>query len=280
MGIDPVTHKPKNDALLSSDGQSKSAAKLSHMAQWESARLEAEARLVRESKLRSHSFHQGGNSSPSGFTTPASAFAVSGQLLTKTPGVGGDHLESPTSTLTFSESAPPIMAGCNMRENSKQQMIEFVGTSDPEGRNNMIKEEGEQDWTKNSMPNLGEFKEGIGNTLSFTSTNFHDISMSMSLEAPWTGHDSPIRASTSGHGGSLENEIEAEGFTNLLFNSSCEQSISEGGGGSGGDSENGGESGCSGSGSGSGSDYYEDNKNYWNSILNLVNSSPSGSPLF
>ena len=59
MGIDPVTHKPKNDALLSNDGQSKNAANLSHMAQWESARLEAEARLVRESKLRSHSFqHQ------------------------------------------------------------------------------------------------------------------------------------------------------------------------------------------------------------------------------
>lgn len=53
MGIDPVTHKPKNDTLLSSDGQSKNAANLSHMAQWESARLEAEARLVRESKLRS-----------------------------------------------------------------------------------------------------------------------------------------------------------------------------------------------------------------------------------
>lgn len=52
MGIDPVTHKPKNDALLTADGHSKSAANLSHIAQWESARLEAEARLVRESRLR------------------------------------------------------------------------------------------------------------------------------------------------------------------------------------------------------------------------------------
>ncbi|KAL4197916.1 hypothetical protein AMTRI_Chr04g190650 [Amborella trichopoda] len=55
MGIDPVTHKPKTDALCLVDGQSKNAATLSHMAQWESARLEAEARLVRESKLRSAS---------------------------------------------------------------------------------------------------------------------------------------------------------------------------------------------------------------------------------
>lgn len=76
MGIDPVTHKPKNDALLSNDGQSKNAANLSHMAQWESARLEAEARLVRESKLRtSHSFqhHQlAGHASSSSASTSAS----------------------------------------------------------------------------------------------------------------------------------------------------------------------------------------------------------------
>uniref|UniRef100_A0A803LSA9 Uncharacterized protein n=1 Tax=Chenopodium quinoa TaxID=63459 RepID=A0A803LSA9_CHEQI len=42
MGIDPVTHKPKNDALLpaangGSGQQSKNAANLSHIAQWESA---------------------------------------------------------------------------------------------------------------------------------------------------------------------------------------------------------------------------------------------------
>nr|GLL34196.1 myb-related protein Hv1-like [Ipomoea trifida] len=44
MGIDPMTHRPK---INSSFG---SAANLSHMAQWETARLEAEARLVRHSK--------------------------------------------------------------------------------------------------------------------------------------------------------------------------------------------------------------------------------------
>ena len=51
MGIDPVTHKPKTDALGSGSGNPKDASNLSHMAQWESARLEAEARLVKESKL-------------------------------------------------------------------------------------------------------------------------------------------------------------------------------------------------------------------------------------
>ncbi|MED6210220.1 hypothetical protein PIB30_062161, partial [Stylosanthes scabra] len=56
MGIDPTTHKPKTDAMAGGSGaastsQSKDVANLSHMAQWENARLEAEARLVRESKL-------------------------------------------------------------------------------------------------------------------------------------------------------------------------------------------------------------------------------------
>ncbi|XP_070043459.1 transcription factor MYB106-like [Nicotiana tomentosiformis] len=52
MGIDPMTHKPKitNNINGSSNDQSKYVANLSHMAEWESARLEAEARLVRRSK--------------------------------------------------------------------------------------------------------------------------------------------------------------------------------------------------------------------------------------
>ncbi|KAM3398222.1 transcription factor [Capsicum galapagoense] len=41
MGIDPNTHKPRSNF---------GSVNLSHMAQWENARLEAEARLVRESK--------------------------------------------------------------------------------------------------------------------------------------------------------------------------------------------------------------------------------------
>ncbi|XP_031121191.1 transcription factor MYB16-like [Ipomoea triloba] len=45
MGIDPMTHRPK---INSSFG---SAANLNHMAQWETARLEAEARHSKTSKL-------------------------------------------------------------------------------------------------------------------------------------------------------------------------------------------------------------------------------------
>ncbi|KAI7752453.1 hypothetical protein M8C21_020345 [Ambrosia artemisiifolia] len=53
MGIDPMSHKPKNDILLSNTGCLNIATNLSHMAQWESARLEAEARLVKQSKIQS-----------------------------------------------------------------------------------------------------------------------------------------------------------------------------------------------------------------------------------
>ncbi|MCE2055642.1 Transcription factor myb16, partial [Datura stramonium] len=46
MGIDPMTHKPKITNNLNGASASKYIANLSHMAEWESARLEAEARLV------------------------------------------------------------------------------------------------------------------------------------------------------------------------------------------------------------------------------------------
>ncbi|XP_057485754.1 transcription factor MYB16-like [Actinidia eriantha] len=71
MGIDPMTHKPKSHALGPS--QLKDAANLSHMAQWENARLEAEARLVRESKLHV--------STP--FQTQLGSFSASSQLVNK-----------------------------------------------------------------------------------------------------------------------------------------------------------------------------------------------------
>lgn len=56
MGLDPATHKPKTTtfatSLLDAKASGNSTADLSHMSQWESARLEAEARLVKESQMR------------------------------------------------------------------------------------------------------------------------------------------------------------------------------------------------------------------------------------
>ncbi|XWS40903.1 hypothetical protein CRYUN_Cryun17cG0036100 [Craigia yunnanensis] len=284
MGIDPITHKPKSDALLSTDGQSKNAANLSHMAQWESARLEAEARLVRESKIRSHSLQHQLN--PPGFapsgSASASTSASAAQLVNKTAWnsttgwtkssdgnsgvlntglVAAGDLESPTSTLTFSENAAPIMStGLGV---SSMPMIEFVGTTSASSETGIIKEEGEQEWKGlGSSTNLPDYKEGLENSLSFTSS-LHD--MTISMEGGWTPESLRPNSSHVGVGNVME-----EGFTNLLLNDSIDRSLSDSGKES---DENSG-------GSGDGSDYYEDNKNYWNSILNLVNSSPSDSPMF
>ncbi|KAG2710202.1 hypothetical protein I3843_04G015200 [Carya illinoinensis] len=269
MGIDPVTHKPKNDALLSGDGQSKSAANLSHMAQWESARLEAEARLVRESKLRSHSLqHQLGNS---GVPMPPRSLDIlkgwNGAWSKSTEGNGGvpavtaigSDLESPTSTLTFSENAPPVLTA-GVGDNS-MRMIEFVGSTSGSSETRAVKEEGEEDNWKpfENSTHVPEYKEGIENSLSFTSS-LHDLSISM--EGTWTPES--LRTSGTGHI-HFGNVMGDEGFTDLLLNNSDDLSLSDGGD----DSDK-----------GSGSEYSEDNKNYWNSILNLVNSSPSDSPMF
>ncbi|CAN6235254.1 unnamed protein product [Urochloa humidicola] len=104
MGIDPVTHKPRSDALGSGGGgagaaaaagaqHAKAAAHLSHTAQWESARLEAEARLAREARLRALAASVQAPPPPPHAAAPSSSYAAA------------HGLESPTSTLSFSESA-------------------------------------------------------------------------------------------------------------------------------------------------------------------------------
>uniref|UniRef100_A0A2P2K935 Uncharacterized protein n=2 Tax=Rhizophora mucronata TaxID=61149 RepID=A0A2P2K935_RHIMU len=259
MGIDPVTHKHKHDALLSSDGQSKNAANLSHMAQWESARLEAEARLVRESKLRSRSFqHQG---STSGYVAPPGSGSAIAQpprspdVLKAWNGPGwskSTDLESPTSTLTLSENAPPIMDSA-IGENSIP-LLEFVGISGA-SETGFTEDEGEHNWKGLAISShLPE------NSVSFTSF-LHEIAIS--TEGAWT----PESLRTNSGYVQAEKVME-EGFTSLLLSDSAEQHLS----GSGKESEN--------SGGGGGGSYSEDNKNYWNSILNLANVSPSDSPMF
>nr|GMD55389.1 transcription factor MYB16-like [Ipomoea batatas]GMD56944.1 transcription factor MYB16-like [Ipomoea batatas] len=225
MGIDPVTHKPKNDALLSSDGQSKSAANLSHMAQWESARLEAEARLVRQSKLRSVSL-QNPLEPSSPLTKPAA-------------------LESPTSTLSYSENAPQISSSTAafMKEESEDQAWKCFGNA------------------------AEHFKGGGGVEDSAAAAGFASAGLLGLTNIPaamesgaWT---------TQEH---IPTGNFVERFTDLLLSAnSTERSLSEAGST---ESNN-----AAGDG-GSGNHYYEDNKNYWDSILNLVNSSPSNSPMF
>lgn len=146
-------------------------------------------------------------------------------------------------------------------------MIEFVGSSSSCEGGIMRSGEGEREWKEEGFGNstqLPEYKEGFENSMSFTS---HD--MTLSIEATWTAESLRTSNNNNGHVHGARQEIaQDQGFTNLLLNNIDERSLSDGGGD---DSENG---------SGSASDCYEDNKNYWNSILNLVDSSPSDSSMF
>lgn len=82
-GIDPVTHRPKVASLGAADGDPKNASNLNHMAQWESARLEAEARLVKESKARHN--EPTTNLSSSSSRCPAPSVHLINKMATKPP---------------------------------------------------------------------------------------------------------------------------------------------------------------------------------------------------
>ncbi|XP_047311763.1 transcription factor MYB106-like [Impatiens glandulifera] len=264
MGIDPVTHKPKNDALLSGDGQTKIAANLSHMAQWESARLEAEARLARQSRVRistaslpppptTKNKHSVPSADPPRCLDILKAWTGIWSTKSTTRTSLGD-LESPTSTLNFSETAPPTIPQVGIIGESSTDFIEFVGSSS-------MKEEEEEG-------GVGQLTEGSSSSMSCGG-----VFQRMGVESGW-GSESLRHLNEHVADGSF-----IERFTDLLL-----QNPNAGGDGGGGLSENGGGGGDS----DSGSDYEEeeedegDNKNYWNEILNLVNSSPSSSdsPVF
>nr|QHG11484.1 R2R3-MYB transcription factor 56 [Taxus chinensis] len=125
MGIDPITHKPKSESFNVGEGQSKSSSALSHMAQWESARLEAEARLTKQSRLRGKGLFTSHGTLPSTNTSIFSNVSWNKEKLQVSNrcldvlnakllhGGGGNSnsslLESPTSSLSFasqSEATP------------------------------------------------------------------------------------------------------------------------------------------------------------------------------
>ncbi|KAL8172353.1 hypothetical protein V2J09_024157 [Rumex salicifolius] len=251
MGIDPITHKPKNAALVSTEGGGahfKSAANLSHMAQWESARLEAEARLARQSNLKTNNVnlqeYVNNNNNPSQTSSSSNNLGVSNSSSSPPPHAtrcldvlrawhNGTHY-SPTSTLSFSENGPTVVVDPAVvtATATATAMIEFMGNNNS---SNLIKEDGrniiEQDHDH-------QFHDGDGISLMPTFTSIQP------------------------HQGSF-----IEGFTELLLCNFSEKNLSP----------DGGDGGSDGGGSGSGT---EDNKSYWNSILNLVNSSPSSSQMF
>lgn len=239
MGIDPVTHKPKTNALGSDVGQSKDAANLSHMAQWESARLEAEARLVRESKQLVS------NNPPQDQLSGSTSAHLPNKLATAPPparpqcldvlkawqgvvfgmfGVARDNLESPTSTLKFQDNMLSIPPAVGFGGNN------FVG--------NCFEK-------PNQMQGL---KENLDDSAAM-----HEMADGGGGGATW--FQDSFRAA----------ENIMEGLSDILICDSGEQNSSLVADNSNGITYSG---------------NFEDDKNYWNSMINLVNASTTWSPVF
>ena len=263
MGIDPVTHKPKADSLGSGSGHSKGAANLSHMAQWESARLEAEARLVRESKVIIP------NPLPNRLGPTVSAKVLSKSSVAPPPrcldvlkvwqGVvfsmfsagSSDSLESPTSTLNFSEEEPAIPL-IGVQKNSAT--LAFA-------TNNATCNGGTTGIEFNSG-NQFECFEKLNKTAQVVKQNL-DSSAALQDMSPDAGnyHNAWFDSAMN------ENAPMgiAEGLSEILVCTSQEHRASFAG-----ENINGS---CGGN--------LEENGFYWNSLLDLVDASPTGtSPVF
>ncbi|CAB4272807.1 unnamed protein product [Prunus armeniaca] len=95
-GYDPVTHKLKTTIFGFANGSTddpKTNSNLNHIAQWESARLQAEARFVRDSELHKQAYHPYNNND---------IFATSSILL------GHNKDFGPTDQL-FGQNAPQCL---------------------------------------------------------------------------------------------------------------------------------------------------------------------------
>ncbi|OQU80505.1 transcription factor MYB106 [Sorghum bicolor] len=237
MGIDPVTHKSLSGTLTgtTNNKSAKAAASLSHMAQWESARLEAEARLARESKIRT------ATPTPTALhaqptNVPASAASPCLDVLHGWQGAKID-LESPTSTLTFTGSNSGMLPTprTNRLEVSESNSVMWHQRSDElEGEEN--------DWQIFSKHQVLELD-------------------SKEREDDFIGCEEPWFSGMAGVG---------SGFTSMLFDVSNEHDASE----CWGESNNGHTEH-----SNQASD--EEDKNYWNGVLDMVNSelTPQSPPL-
>lgn len=247
MGIDPITHKPKNDGLMSGDGNSKSSANLSHMAQWESARLEAEARLARQSRLRSAKANSFQNPELALIPSPLYNHVGPAQFPYVTKASNGGCVWEKTSEANADGTVASVIELAGESESPTSTLhsgagigdsaAALVGNSSESCDGGIAEEENEGEW------------KGFGNSITFP----HELNGFPSvLESAW-GSESLSGNNSSEHV-PCENFVDM--FTDLLL-STC------------GDNrrfpDNGGDS--------SSAEHSDGAKNYWNSILNSVDSS-------
>ncbi|XVF43152.1 hypothetical protein PTKIN_Ptkin02bG0017500 [Pterospermum kingtungense] len=274
MGIDPMTHKPRTNASSFPSGSAKKASNLSHMAQWESARLEAEARLVRESKqvvpnpAQTQARPKNNVTRPTSLMINTSSTATPGRsrcldVLKAWQGVVSDmfafssqDLESPTSTLSFPDS-------------TVQVQTHVIGHMTSTGYTDI---ETGFDHKNASSAGWGETTMELDGQNSFEKSNqMQELhGMTGSIDDAWfddedsifrVGNENvvPIADLVEGLSSSSSDDLV---FSYGVLNNAplmAVEKLSES---------------CSG-------DIMENSTtNCWDSVLNLVNSSPYGSPVF
>ncbi|KAF9677088.1 hypothetical protein SADUNF_Sadunf08G0071500 [Salix dunnii] len=267
MGIDPATHKPKADSFGSGSGHSKGAANLSHMAQWESARLEAEARLVRESKLivpnppknllvsaaSAQIVSNKGSAAPAARPQCLDVLkAWQGVVFSMFSAGRSDSLESPTSTLNFSENA--LAFPLNGVQKHSTTRIAFA-TNNPTCNGGTAASEFDRG------NRLGCFEE-----LKETAQVKRDLDSSVGIHVtgPYASDHNAWFVDSSEN---IENAPGADiiGLSEILASNSHQDHNPS----------------CSGENiNDSYDDNLEENRDYWNSLLNLVGASPTGSSVF
>ncbi|KAH7302042.1 hypothetical protein KP509_23G053600 [Ceratopteris richardii] len=179
MGIDPVTHKPQCSTLVSANNyrsslvpaSNASAGNLSavnHMAQWESVRLETEARLAREAEMRakgtwrpSSSVHYLTQQSRSPDVHDLSSKRTFASVANGSTGTGIQMQLNAASNGVFGEldfgklrADISFMASCLVKNDNlttfQQRMCSpYIAMSETELSNSLIK------WEKTSQSNAG-----------------------------------------------------------------------------------------------------------------------------
>ncbi|RZC80943.1 hypothetical protein C5167_043510 [Papaver somniferum] len=275
LGIDPVTHKPKNATLSSIDGPSKNESNLSHMAQWESARLEAEARLVRDSKLRSHSsfklqLTQLGSSSSAACQAGPNWHGTMWSSKSNKVSAGLD--DSPTSTMTFSEQnlSLPAALAVGLSDHDTALNNEFVGAGSSNSHERSVVLAVKEERNEEELKSIGKSSHflNIPDIVLFPNAYHHEGTQwkygHASKSAGDVGNDAPMVDDDNVNLPAAGNNNFINGFTELLINHDRPNITSS-------SSDNG--------------ECTDDNgyeqevsKDYWNNILDLVNSSPSDAP--
>ncbi|KAL4633643.1 hypothetical protein ACB092_04G137200 [Castanea dentata] len=220
MGIDPVTHKPTSTILGSANGDPKIALNLSHMAQWESARLQAEARLAKESQLRQHEPGDTTNTlAPPRCLDVVKTWqslmlnSIQGGLHNGSFGLGlgdnGGDLESPTSTLSFSKSAQAAVSTVLSSSDfngvlGADHMNEVHATQ----QHNMALDVGDVPSTIQASDNGdGNFIEGIANNLLFNNLDMHSLSTFSTITSTTSTGNGEVHEMTKNYWNNILNLI-------------------------------------------------------------------------